>query len=62
MEGIAHLGRIIHKIWLRHTDQIQEYTFMTVGFDPYLLFSTFLNSTILHSSSKCVMGEPIRNS
>jgi Domain of unknown function (DUF5069) len=34
---IAHLGRIIDKIRLRHAGQIQNYTYLTVGFDHYLL-------------------------
>ena len=37
MEGITHLGLVIDKIRLRHAGQIQDYNFMTVGFDPYLL-------------------------
>jgi hypothetical protein len=36
--GIAYLvGRIIGKIRLRHTGQIQDYNYLTVGFDRYLL-------------------------
>ncbi|MEK7235876.1 MAG: DUF5069 domain-containing protein [Nitrospirota bacterium] len=35
--GIAHLGRIIDKIRLRHAGQIQDYNYLTVGFDRYLL-------------------------
>ncbi len=35
--GIAHLGRIIDKIWLRYAGQIQDYNYLTVGFDCYLL-------------------------
>ena len=34
--GIAHLGRFIDKIRLRHAGQIQDYNYMTVGFDKYL--------------------------
>ncbi len=34
---IAHLGRIIDKIRLRHAGQIQDYNYLTVGFDHYLL-------------------------
>ena len=34
--GIAHLGRFIDKIRLRHEGQIQEYNYITVGFDKYL--------------------------
>jgi hypothetical protein len=35
--GIAHLGRFIDKIRLRNVGQIQEYNYMTVGFDKYLV-------------------------
>lgn len=34
---IAHLGRIIDKIRLRQAGQIQDYNYLTVGFDRYLL-------------------------
>ena len=35
--GIAHLGRFIDKIRLRNAGQIQEYNYITVGFDKYLV-------------------------
>jgi Domain of unknown function (DUF5069) len=35
--GIAHLGRFIDKIRLRNAGLIQDYNFMTVGFDKYLV-------------------------
>lgn len=35
--GIAHLGRFIDKIRLRHARQIQDYNYITVGFDKYLI-------------------------
>ncbi|NJN70623.1 MAG: DUF5069 domain-containing protein [Nitrospira sp.] len=35
--GIAHLGRFIDKICLRQAGQIQDYNYMTVGFDKYLV-------------------------
>ncbi len=35
--GIAHLGRFIDKIRLRHAGQIQDYNYVTVGFDKYLV-------------------------
>jgi hypothetical protein len=35
--GIAHLGRFIDKIRLRNTGQIQDYNYITVGFDKYLM-------------------------
>ncbi|MBS0183866.1 MAG: DUF5069 domain-containing protein [Nitrospira sp.] len=34
--GIAHLGRFIDKIRLRDAGQIQDYNYITVGFDKYL--------------------------
>jgi hypothetical protein len=34
--GIAHLRRFIDKIRLRNAGQIQDYNYMTVGFDKYL--------------------------
>jgi hypothetical protein len=35
--GIAHLGRFIDKIRLRHAGKIQDYNYVTVGFDKYLV-------------------------
>ncbi|MBX3235413.1 MAG: DUF5069 domain-containing protein [Nitrospiraceae bacterium] len=35
--GIAHLGRFIDKIRLRHVGKIQDYNYITVGFDKYLI-------------------------
>ena len=35
--GIAHLGRFIDKICLRHEGKIQEYNYITVGFDKFLI-------------------------
>ena len=35
--GIAHLGRLIDKIRLRNAGQIQDYNYITVGFDKYLV-------------------------
>ena len=35
--GIAHLGRFIDKIRLRHEGKIQDYNYITVGFDKSLL-------------------------
>jgi Domain of unknown function (DUF5069) len=35
--GIAHLGRFIDKIRLRHAGQIQDYNYITVGFDKHLI-------------------------
>ena len=41
--GIAHLGRLIDKIRLRHAGRIQDYNYLTVGFDKYLLDLLKLN-------------------
>lgn len=35
--GIAHLGRFIDKIRLRNAGRIQDYNYITVGFDKYLV-------------------------
>lgn len=35
--GIAHLGRFIDKIRLHNAGQIQDYNYITVGFDKYLV-------------------------
>ena len=35
--GIANLGRFIDKIRLRHAGKIQDYNYITVGFDKYLV-------------------------
>ena len=35
--GIAHLERFIDKIRLRHAGAIQDYNYITVGFDKYLV-------------------------
>jgi len=35
--GIAHLGRFIDKIRMRNAGLIQEYNYITVGFDKHLL-------------------------
>ena len=35
--GIAHLRRFIDKIRLRHAGKIQDYNYITVGFDKYLV-------------------------
>lgn len=34
--GIAHLGRFIDKIRLRDAGKIQDYNYITAGFDKYL--------------------------
>jgi hypothetical protein len=35
--GIAHLGRLIDKIRLRNAGKIQDYNYITAGFDKYLV-------------------------
>jgi hypothetical protein len=35
--GIAHVGRFIDKIRLRDAGKIQDYNYVTVGFDKYLV-------------------------
>ena len=35
--GIAHLGRFIDKIRLRNAGKIQDYNYITVGFDKHLI-------------------------
>ncbi len=35
--SIMHLGRMIDKVRLRHAGQIQDYNYLTAGFDKYLL-------------------------
>lgn len=35
--GIMHLGRLIDKVRLRHAGLIQDYNYLTAGFDKYLL-------------------------
>lgn len=35
--GIAHLGRFIDKIRLRNVGKIQDYNYITVGFDKHLI-------------------------
>lgn len=35
--GIAHLGRFIDKIRLRHAGKIQDYNYITTGFDKHLI-------------------------
>ncbi len=35
--GMAHLARFIDKIRMRHPGLIQDYNYITVGFDKYLL-------------------------
>ncbi|MDH5195027.1 MAG: DUF5069 domain-containing protein [Nitrospira sp.] len=43
--GIAHLGRFIDKVRLRHAGQIQDYNYVTVGFDKYLIDFLGINAS-----------------
>jgi hypothetical protein len=43
--GIAHLGRFIDKIRLRHAGHIQDYNYITVGFDKHLIDFLGLDAT-----------------
>ncbi|BCA54425.1 hypothetical protein W02_15650 [Nitrospira sp. KM1] len=45
--GIAHLGRFIDKVRLRHAGKIQDYNYITVGFDKYLIDFLQLDATAL---------------
>ena len=35
--GLCHLGRLVDKVSLRHAGYIQDYHYLTTGFDKYLL-------------------------
>jgi hypothetical protein len=35
--GLCHLGRLIDKVRMRNAGQIQDYNYLIVGFDKYLL-------------------------
>ena len=43
--GIAHLGRFIDKVRLRHAGQIQDYNYVTEGFDKYLIDFLGINAS-----------------
>ncbi len=43
--NIAHFGRMIDKVRLRQAGQIQDYNYLTVGFDRYLLDFLELDAT-----------------
>lgn len=49
--GIAHLGRFIDKIKLRNAGQIQDYNYVTAGFDKYLV--DFLGGRKMYRESYC---------
>jgi len=52
--GIANLARIIDKIRLRHAGQIQDYNYLTVGFDHYLL--QFLELEVSAFEQRVLLG------
>ena len=35
--GLCHLGRLIDKIRMRNDGLLQDYNYLTIGFDKYLL-------------------------
>ena len=41
--GLAHLGRLFDKIRMRHAGLLQDYNYLTTGFDKYLLDMLELN-------------------
>ena len=43
--GIAHLARFIDKIRLRHAGLIQDYNYITIGFDKHLIDFLKIDST-----------------
>ena len=45
--GLAHLPRLLDKIRLRHLGEIQDYNYLTVGFDKYLLDLLQINGSEL---------------
>jgi hypothetical protein len=53
--GIAHLGRFIDKIRLRHAGKIQDYNYITVGFDKYLI--EFLQIDVKAFEQRVLAGE-----
>ena len=53
--GIAHLGRFIDKVRLRHAGKIQDYNYITVGFDKYLI--EFLQIDVKAFEQQVLAGE-----
>ena len=53
--GIAHLGRFIDKVRLRHAGKIQDYNYITVGFDKYLI--DFLQIDVKAFEQQVLSGE-----
>ena len=53
--GTAHLGRFIDKIHLRHAGKIQDYNYITIGFDKYLI--DFLQIDVKAFEQQVLAGE-----
>ena len=47
--GIAHLGRFIDKIRMRHSGLIQDYNYITVGFDKHLIDFLHIDPQVFES-------------
>ncbi len=45
--GLCHLGRLIDKIHMRNAGLIQDYNYLTIGFDKYLLDKLEIQGTDL---------------
>jgi len=45
--GLCHLGRLIDKIRMRNAGLIQDYNYLTIGFDKYLLDKLEIQGTDL---------------
>src|SRR5712692_986673 len=52
--GMAHLARFIDKIRMRHAGLIQDYNYITVGFDKYLL--DFLQINVENFETRVLQG------
>ncbi len=47
VDGLAHLGRLFDKIGMRHAGLLQDYNYLTSGFDKYLLEMLEINGNDL---------------
>ena len=56
--GMAHLARFIDKIRMRHAGLIQDYNYITVGFDKYLI--DFLQIKGKTSKRACCKAGPMK--
>ena len=65
--GLCHLGRLIDKIRMRNAGQIQDYNYLTVGFDKYLLDKLEIadwvkaNGKVLTDEEKAQWNEMVLN-